>query len=116
MYACKSCFWCGSDQPDWPPQDSAFRFPNGHVAYGSTGQRWHVQHEQWIRVKMVDDFPRRARLDYFTPEETAIRDVVLAIEQLGGHPILTDVVTMLGKARETLADWIDAGRPGGNPG
>ena len=61
----------------------------------------------------MSDIPRRAYLPGNTPEELAIRSCVHAVEALGAHPLLTDVVVKLGQARDTLADWVDAGRPGG---
>jgi len=56
---------------------------------------------------MNNEIPRRIRLDQMTPEELAIYNLVGEIEILGAHPILTDVVVLLGKARERLADWVD---------
>lgn len=64
---------------------------------------------------MTDDtFPRRIKLEENTAEELLIREAVQAVEKLGAHPLLTDVVVKLGEAREKLADWVDEGRPGGN--
>ena len=52
-------------------------------------------------------WPRRSSIPHWTPEEKMIQDVVDAVEKLGAHPRLTDCVTLLGQAREALADWID---------
>lgn len=60
----------------------------------------------------VDGFPRRNRLDHLTPIETQARQLVLDIEVLGCHPLLTDAVNAVHAVREKLADWVDAGKPG----
>lgn len=51
---------------------------------------------------------RRCNLQRMTPAELAIRDAMLAVEEAGAHPWLTDVVNRLGEAREQLGDYIDA--------
>jgi len=51
---------------------------------------------------------RRNRRDMWTPEEVAIHDALDAVEALGAHPLLTDVVVLLGHAQSKLADYIDA--------
>ena len=56
---------------------------------------------------MSVDIPRRCDLLRNTPEELAIRNCVEAVERLGCHPLLTEVVTLLGDARFKLADWIE---------
>ncbi len=33
--------------------------------------------------------------------------MVQKVEKLGADPILTDVVVLLGKAKDRLADWVD---------
>ena len=58
-------------------------------------------------MKMVNGFPRRARIDLYTKEELAFRELTLRVEELGAHPLLTDVVVLLGKAQNKLADWIE---------
>lgn len=60
------------------------------------------------RVQMThDQIPRRVRRDLCTPAENAIRAAVDAVETLGAHPLLTDAVIMLDKAREKVADYIE---------
>lgn len=54
--------------------------------------------------------PRRIDIERNTPEEKLIRKAAFKIEELGAHPMLTKVVTLLGNAREVLADWIDGER------
>lgn len=56
---------------------------------------------------MSDDIPRYVRIDLMTLEELAIYNVIGEIEKLGAHPLLTDVVILLGEARSKLADWVD---------
>lgn len=55
----------------------------------------------------MHDIPRRIRLDLLTPEELAIYNMVVEIEKLGAHPLLTEVVILLGQARDRLADWVE---------
>lgn len=57
---------------------------------------------------MNANIPRRNDILRNTPTELAIRDAVDAVERAGCHPKLTQVVNLLTKARETLADWEDA--------
>ena len=54
-----------------------------------------------------NEIPRRSRLDLVTPEEKALYEMVWQIEKLGAHVLLTDVVVLLGQAREKLADWVE---------
>ena len=56
----------------------------------------------------MSDIPRRCRLDKNTPAEIAIRKAVHEVELVGAAPDLTDVVIALDKAREKLADYVDA--------
>lgn len=58
-------------------------------------------------VTMVDNFPRRSRLDLSTPAETAIRAAISAVEAAGAHPLLTDAVMLLDQARERVADFVE---------
>lgn len=36
--------------PDWQPNSSAWRLPEGSRRYGSTGQLFEVRNQQWVRV------------------------------------------------------------------
>jgi len=56
----------------------------------------------------IEGFPRRNRLDHNTPAEMAIRAAVDAVEKVGAHPLLTEIVMNLDRAREKLADYVDA--------
>jgi len=60
---------------------------------------------------MSNEIPRRARMDMWTPAEKAIQEAVDRVEEMGAHPKLTDIVVMLGRARELVADYVDE-RPG----
>ena len=53
----------------------------------------------------------RCCLDLQTPAEGAIRDAVSAVERAGGHPMLTDVVVLLGHALDRLGEYIDDVEP-----
>lgn len=61
---------------------------------------------------MSNEIPRRSRMDHWIPAETAIHHALVAVENLGAHPQLTEVVCMLSEARRKIADWHDGGRPG----
>jgi hypothetical protein len=53
------------------------------------------------------DFPRRNRIDLFSPGEASIRATVFEIEKMGADVRLTDAVILLGKAQEKVADYVD---------
>lgn len=53
-------------------------------------------------------FPRRIRMDLYSPAEKAIRAAVEAVEEAGADIALTDAVILLGKAQERVADYVDA--------
>lgn len=52
-------------------------------------------------------FPRRNRIDLHTPAETAIREAIIAVEEAGCHPLLTDAVVLLGQAKDKVADFVE---------
>lgn len=52
-------------------------------------------------------FPRRNRVDLYSPAETAISEAMLAVEKAGAHPLLTDAVVLLAQAREKVADFVE---------
>ena len=56
---------------------------------------------------MSDEFPRRACIDKMTPAERAIYDAMVEVEKLPPDMRLTDAVVLLGKARESVADFVD---------
>jgi hypothetical protein len=58
-----------------------------------------------------DEIPRRICIDRLTPAETAIRAAVDAVERAGAHPLLTDAVVLLGRARDRVADFVDGVEP-----
>jgi hypothetical protein len=55
---------------------------------------------------------RRSDLDRNAPEELAIRDALSKVESMGAHPLLTEAVVLLDKAREKVADYIDKDETG----
>lgn len=70
---------------------------------------------------MTDEIPRRNRLDLNTPAEQAIRKAMSAVENLGAHPRLSEIVIEPDLLRDKLADYLDAGHCGepwckGTPG
>jgi len=57
-----------------------------------------------------DGIPRRADVTLDTPIETAIRDAIAAVEAAGAHPLLTEAVVLLGKAKDKVSDWAELER------
>jgi len=53
------------------------------------------------------DIPRRNRLDLNTPAEKAIYDAMQEVEKAGADLKLTEAVTLLSKARDLVADYVD---------
>lgn len=51
--------------------------------------------------------PRRNRVDLLTPAETAIREAMFAVERAGAHPLLTEAITFLAMAKDTVADFVE---------
>ena len=56
----------------------------------------------------IMEIPRRNRIDLMTPAELAIRNAVVAVEEVGADELLTEAVILLGQAQEKVADYIDA--------
>lgn len=56
----------------------------------------------------MSQIPRRSRLDKMSMGERAIFDATQVVEGMGAHPWLTEAVVLLGKAREKVADYVDA--------
>lgn len=54
-----------------------------------------------------DGIPTRMDRQWHTPAETAIREAMLAVEAAGASPALTDAITLLGKARDRVADHVE---------
>jgi len=57
---------------------------------------------------MENTIPRRARLDLNTPAEKAIYDAMQEVEKMPADEKLTEAVILLGKARDLVADFVDA--------
>lgn len=55
----------------------------------------------------MSEIPRRICIDKMTPAELAIREAVLAVEELPADVRLTDAVILLQAAREHVADFVD---------
>jgi hypothetical protein len=53
------------------------------------------------------EFPRRMRVDQFTPAELAIYNATVATDTLPCDVRLTAAVTLLGMARDLVADFVD---------
>jgi hypothetical protein len=55
----------------------------------------------------LSQIPRRNWLELNTPAELKIREAMIAVEEVGAHPLLTDAVILLGQARDKVADFVD---------
>ena len=61
------------------------------------------------RVKLREDgFPSRADTQLMTFAEVAILKAMNAVEWAGGSPALTDAINLLGKAKDRVADHVEA--------
>jgi len=58
----------------------------------------------------MNDRTRRADVNRNIPAEIAIRDAMLAVEALPANEQLTEAVVLLDRARELVADYVDARR------
>lgn len=56
---------------------------------------------------MNNEIPRKIQIDKMIPEELAIRDALILVEELGAHPILTHAVVLLKSAQDKVAEWYD---------
>lgn len=50
---------------------------------------------------------RRNDILQMTPAEKAIHDAMIAVENEGAHPLLTDAVGLLDQARHKVADYVE---------
>jgi len=53
------------------------------------------------------EIPRRNRLDLNTPAELAIHNAMQEVEKIGADVKLTEAITLLSKAKDLVADFID---------
>lgn len=59
-------------------------------------------------MKISDNgFPRRNRVDLYTPTERVIWQAMLAVEMAGAHPLLTEAINLLEQAKERVADYVE---------
>lgn len=58
-------------------------------------------------MKMIHGFPRRNRLDLYTPAEKSIAVAIEAVEVTGAHVLLTDAVNLLSQAKSKVADFVE---------
>ncbi len=57
---------------------------------------------------MTDDFPRRVRVDKMVLAERRILEAQRAVEEMPADVRLTEAGELLTKARELVADFVDA--------
>ncbi len=61
-----------------------------------------------VRTKnRPDGWPTRRSVEWWTPAEAAISAAMNAVEDAGASVYLTKAVTLLGDAREALADHVE---------
>lgn len=73
-------------------------------------ERWNQLMGCNLNKQLIDGFPRRQKLEHFTPAEHAIRAAVESVESMAAHPLLTDAVVLLQQAREKVADFVERPR------
>ena len=55
----------------------------------------------------MSDIPRRIDRARMTHAEVAITDAMYAVEGMPPSPLLTEAVTLLSRARDRVADYVD---------
>jgi len=55
----------------------------------------------------MSDLPRRIHSEKRTPAEKAITNAMIAVEEAGGDPLLTEAVSLLSTARDKVSDFVD---------
>lgn len=53
------------------------------------------------------NIPRRNRMDLNIPAEASIQNAIWEVEKVGADVKLTEVVILLGKAKDLLSDYVD---------
>lgn len=56
---------------------------------------------------MSHEIPRRCYIDKLTPAEKAIYDAIVEVEKVWADARLTEVSSMLSRAKDLLSDFID---------
>lgn len=56
---------------------------------------------------LTDQFPRRIRMDLWTPAEKAIYEALREVEKLPPDSQLTEAVILLQKAKDIVSDFVD---------
>jgi len=56
---------------------------------------------------MSNEIPRRCDILQLTPAEQKIREAMIAVEAIGAHPLLTQAVILLDRAKSLVADYVD---------
>lgn len=59
-------------------------------------------------------FPRRNMINEMTPAELSIYNATQEVEKIGADVKLTEAIVLLTKARELVADFLDASHPKAN--
>lgn len=56
---------------------------------------------------MSNEIPRRCDVLQLTPAEQKIREAIIAVEEVGAHPLLTQAVMLLDRAKNLVGDFVD---------
>ncbi len=64
--------------------------------------------ESQMPKQMIDGIPRRNCVHLLTPAEMAIRNAVIAVENLPADVRLTEAVNLLQQARDKVADFVES--------
>ncbi len=56
---------------------------------------------------LIDGFPRRSRVDHWTPIERKIAEAKQAVEAGPAHPFMTDATILLSQAQDKVADYYE---------
>jgi hypothetical protein len=75
--------------------------------YETALAKWKQDGGQRRRLR-PDGIPTRIDRNFLTPAELAILDAMAAVEAAGGSVALTEAITLLQKARDRVADHVEA--------
>lgn len=86
----------------------------GHTVTGATFTSGGMEgadgviRRDYVAPLQVDGWPRRSRVDYWSPAEHAISAAMRVVEEAGGSLKLTEAVNLLAKAQACVADHIES--------
>lgn len=60
-----------------------------------------------MEKQTINGIPRRIILSELTAEELHLYKSIQLVEEMGAHPLLTDVINKIHEARGLLADYVE---------